>query len=345
VNWDKTIIYLGSVSAWDNISEPCRLKAIAFIRKLDIFETYLGSQKRLSQRNINILFKATRINFLREVVIEKLQISLKDLLSLKNIYKDEMFDELINPLLKDKIPQASLTELVSMRSEKNEVLNHKIEPYLTEKIKESSFSVLFDLRTRSGAEFLDGLIDPILQEKISTATLDELLFVRSGWMSVILDEESGWLFNLCKLADVSVAERIQEVPFEELLSIKSKYSDEYFNSLVQPILRKNLNVIVDRFIRSSSYDIAASNARLLEEVADLLSTLQWEYVLKAFCQNNQIFPSYACQNIFCSLLNKSVEDSGYLQPYWLSFRENLNKLSDAGIEPLKLLIDTHQRVE
>jgi hypothetical protein len=276
-NWDKTIIYLGSIAAWDNLSEPCRLKAIAFIRKLDVFESYLSSYKRLSQQNINILLKATRVNFLREVVIEKLQIPLKDLLSLKDLCKDEMIDEIISPLLKDRIPQASLKELVLMRSDKNELLTQEIEPYLIEKIDESSFSSLFVLRSRSGDGFLNGLIDPRLQEKISAATLDELLTVRSRY-AVFLDEdeEPGELDNLLKLAEVSVVERIKEVPFEDLLSMKSKYNDELFDSLSQPILRKNVVEIVDRFIKSGSFDRAASNASLLVEITDSLSPVQWE---------------------------------------------------------------------
>ncbi len=40
-NWDKVIIYLGTVKVWDNLSEPCRLKAIAFIDKLEIFDNSL----------------------------------------------------------------------------------------------------------------------------------------------------------------------------------------------------------------------------------------------------------------------------------------------------------------
>ena len=345
-NWDKVIIYLGSVTAWDNLSEPCRLNAIVFIRKLDIFESYLSSYKRLSRQNINILLRATRINFLREVVIEKLQISLKDLLSLKDLCKDKVLDEIISPLLRDKIPQANLNELVSMRSEENELLSQKIEPCLIEKIEESSLSSLFVLRSRSRDEFINGLIDPRLQEKISAATLDELLTVRSRY-AVFLDEdeEPGELDNLLKLAEFSVVERIKEVPFEDLLSIKSKYSDELFDSLVQPILRENVMEIVDRFIRSGSFDRAASNASLLVEVADSLSPVQWEYVLKAFCENNQVYGSYHCSSIFRSLLKKSVEVSGSLQPYWLSFREKLDKLSNTDIDSLKLLIDSYQGVE
>lgn len=37
-DWDKAIVYLVSITAWDSISKPCMLKAEAYIDKLDIFE-------------------------------------------------------------------------------------------------------------------------------------------------------------------------------------------------------------------------------------------------------------------------------------------------------------------
>jgi hypothetical protein len=79
-NWDKAIVDLGSITAWDSLSEPCRLKAEAYIDKIDIFETYQKSFKRLSQKVISILVKASRISFLRESVVKKLRIPVKDLL-------------------------------------------------------------------------------------------------------------------------------------------------------------------------------------------------------------------------------------------------------------------------
>jgi hypothetical protein len=134
-NWGKTIIYLGSVFAWENISEPCRLKAITFIKNLDLFETSLIFGKQLPQNNMNIFLKTLRIDFLREAAIEKLQLPLADLLSVKSVCRNEIPDEIMNPLLRDRIPQASLNELTSIRSEGNEILNQEIDLYLAEKNK------------------------------------------------------------------------------------------------------------------------------------------------------------------------------------------------------------------
>jgi hypothetical protein len=187
-----------------------------------------------------------------------------------------------------------------------------------------------------------------LQEKISAATLDELLLVRlkSKYVSS-LDEKQEELNNLLKLAEASVANRIKEISFEDLISIKLKYSNDLFeiNNLVRPILRDNIVEIVNRFIRSGTFKSADSNASLLLEVADFLNYQQWDYILKAFCKNKQIYGSYRCPSIFYSLLKKSVELNGSLQPYWLSFRKNLDKFNDPDIERLKLLIDSYQEVE
>jgi hypothetical protein len=117
-NWDKVIIYLGTITTWDNISEPCKLKAEACIDKINIFETHQKYSKRLSQEAISILVKASHIDFLRESVSKKLQISLKDLLSLKETCEDNIFREkMIVPILRELSSQATLDELLSMRSE------------------------------------------------------------------------------------------------------------------------------------------------------------------------------------------------------------------------------------
>jgi hypothetical protein len=71
-NWDKSIIYLGSVKAWDNLSDQCKLKAEAFIDKIDVFELHQKYIKRLSGRAIAILVKASYVDFLRESVNKKL---------------------------------------------------------------------------------------------------------------------------------------------------------------------------------------------------------------------------------------------------------------------------------
>jgi hypothetical protein len=106
-------------------------------------------------------------------------------------------------------------------------------------------------------------------------------------------------------------------------------------------LKNNVSAIIDNFANSISFDSAGSNSRLLVKIAEYLTTTQWENILEAFFQNNQIYSSYRCYGEFKSLFKKSYELSNSVQPYWLNFREKLNQFDDEDSNSLKRLIDEY----
>ncbi|MGJ3248850.1 MAG: hypothetical protein ACFE0I_22600 [Elainellaceae cyanobacterium] len=408
-NWDKAIIYLGSIAAWDSLSEPCRLKAEAYIDKIDIFETHQKYFKRLSQEVISILIKASRIVFLRESVSKKLQIPLKDLLSLREACKDDIFKEkILIPVLRELSSQATLDELLLMRSETSLKSDESIQTYTKEKIKASSLKKLtsiaskyqdnwltdlietdlkvkiptanledllvakstyksindpktktlelFDnfiaqqvkeeielisleetvlLMTSYEDEFFISLVEPDLEEKISTASLEDSLAAKSSYK--LIDEPKS---RILKLLDDSITQQVKATSFEDLLN-QRRYWDEIADELLEPILKDNVSAIIDRFAKSGSFDSAGSNSWLLVKVSEYLSPTQWEHILEAFFQNDQLYCSYSCYGGLESLFKKSLELSNSVQPYWLSFREKLNKFNDKHSNSLKRLIDSH----
>ena len=182
-NWDKVIIYLGNVEIWDNLSEPCQLKDIAFMEKLEIFDRSLTYNPILPE-NVNVLLKATRVAFLKEIVNSKFQLSLEEIVSLKKFCQNELkynpINEIIKPLLEERIPQANLDELFSMYSDKDSLFNEKIKPYIEDKIKDCPLvKLIFSLeRNLEVKKFLDDFIKKILQAKINEACLDDLLEAR-----------------------------------------------------------------------------------------------------------------------------------------------------------------------
>jgi len=312
-NWDKVIIYLGTVEIWDNLSEPCQLKAIAFMEKLEIFDSSLTYNPILPE-NVNVLLKATRVAFLKEIVNSKFQLSLEEIVSLKKFCQNELkynpINEIIKPLLEERIPQANLDELFSMYSDKDSLFNEKIKPYIEDKIKDCPlvkliFSLQLNLEVK---KFLDDFIKEILQAKINEACLDDLLEARKH------------------IKDLSYIDSIKR-----------------FYDVIQDALRDNVPHIVDRFKQSSSYTEAETNASLLDEVSDYLSPTQWETILEGFCDNNQIYESSGCPSTFSDLFKKSVRINEPVQTYWLSFREKLNQLniSYPSINNLKALIDPY----
>jgi hypothetical protein len=339
INWDKVIIYLGSIAAWDSLSEPCQLKAKTFMEKLDVFEiSPFTKEKRVLPKSPDILVKASRITFLKESIITKLQISLKDILAIKEICKDKPFNEtIINPLLRQAVPQATLKELISMRIDADPTLNELIKPRLKEEIDNGSLEELVSVISRYEDESLNRLIEPCLKEKIDNASFKELLKTKSDYM-VFVDESN---VELIKLFDDSLNKRIKEVAFDEI--IESEYWHNLPSELLETRLRENVSPIVNKFTKSGSYMEANFNAGLLLKIADLLSAVQWKDVLEAFCNNDQIYCSFQCPNIFILLFKKSIEISGNVQPYWLAFREKLNEfnINTKEINKLKKLIDSY----
>lgn len=172
--------------------------------------------------------------------------------------------------------------------------------------------------------------------------MDELLIAKSKYQSETFFEQPSEY--LIELFDSAISNMIDEVTFDDLF-MQSNYWGEIPNELLEPILKKNVPAIVNKFMESASFSSAKTNANLLIKIADSLSAKQWEYILEAFWTNNQIYASYDCPDIFCLLFKNSVKLSGFIQPYWLSFRENLNELHGNNISRLKQLIDSYQTIE
>lgn len=351
-NWDKVIIYLGSVTAWERISEPCQIKAKVFIDKLDIYETakYFASEHTLCFDNINILVKAAYVDFLRDSVIRKLQIPLKDLLEIKKHYKHSLLNEtIINCLLISAIHQATLEDLAAMISDEDITLYDIVEPRIKNEIKKATLDDLLQLISEYDNESLHEFIKLYIKDKISNASLQDVLSARFDFKYELMKLDK----QLIELTDTCIIEKIQQIPFDNLDQlIKIKYNqppiiDEPYPIIdehLKNLLKNNVPSVVDRFIKSSNFISAAQNASLLIEIMEYLNHKQWEYILEAFCNNDQIYCSYNCPAIFISLFKKSVEITGTVEPYWLSFRKNLDVLNSKHkeINRLKQIIDSSE---
>ncbi|WP_460206009.1 hypothetical protein [Scytonema sp. NUACC21] len=339
-NWDKVIAYLSSVSAWEYLSEPCQLKAKAFIEKLDIFDGSSKSAPHLSAQNIDILIKSSHISFLKEIVINKLNIPLKHLLSAKALCKDQKFiDNILTPLLQDALPQADLNDLIDMRKGANELFSTAIQPHLQEAIQTASIETLIDKISKYLDSSILDLIELCLREKISTASLGELLKINA--QDKLMEKLNP---DLLELFDHTVKELVNQATFYELFE-EFNYWNKIPDKLLEPILKENVDIIVNQFIQSSSFNDASHNARLLVKVVEFLNPAQWQYILDAFCSNDQIYRSNSCPGIFCKLFEKSMEFNGSVAPYWLSFRQKLDQLNVVNTTRLKHLIDSYRTVD
>lgn len=336
-NWDKAILYLGSIAdCWDSLSEPCRIKAEAYIDKVEIFETHQRFSERLSQEAISILVKASRIGFLRNSVTKKLQIPVQHLLSLIKTCKDDIFKEkILIPVLQELSQQATLDELLSMRTENLLKSDETIQVYIKEKIKASALSKLILIASEHQDRWLIDLIESDLEAKIPT---QNLLFVLAAKLKYKpIDEPKD---KILELLDEFITRQVKIASFDDLLE-QEKYWDAIPDKLLEPILQNNVSAIIDKFANSSDYDSAGRNTLLLIKFAEYLSSTQWANILEAFFQNGQLYGSYSCCEGLESLFNKSLKLSNSVHPYWISFREKLNQFDDKHSNSLKRLIDSH----
>lgn len=242
-NWNKTIIYLGSISAWDNLSEPCILKAKSYIDKIELYENKENFflSKKLSQDVIFILKKASHVDFLREVVIRKLQIPLNELLPLKETCKDNFFkDTIIIPILRDLSKQATLDELLLIRSEPLLKSDETIKSYLEKQIKESSLSDLTSTVSKYQDKWLTDLIESELEVKIPGADLKGLLSSKSIYQKV--KEPKDALLNLFDNFIVNFfEEEIKNISLKEIVELSIKYDDNVlFSDLVESYLEEKI---------------------------------------------------------------------------------------------------------
>jgi hypothetical protein len=278
-NWDKTILYLGKITAWDSLNEPCRLKAEAYIGSLRIRISKHPqiSDRVIDDRVVDTLVNASHIDFLRESVIKTLQV-------LQNISPEGI--------------------VVLM-------MDHEVEPFTS-------------------------LVEAELEKKILTVDLEDLLVAKYAYS--MLDEPKS---RILESIDSVVADKVENLPFSDVLN-QVRHWNEIPDNIIEPILKKNISLVIDQFIESNSFYSAGINAQPLVKIASYLSPFQWKEILEAFFENGQLCSSYRCCGEFKVLFEKSMEIHNSVQPYWITFREQLdNSFDNEHIRSLKDSIDTH----
>ncbi|MGB3403534.1 MAG: hypothetical protein WBA77_12680 [Microcoleaceae cyanobacterium] len=358
-NWNKVIIYLEKITVWDNLSEPCRLKAEAYINQLEIFKDNQSSWKKsFSQEAVSILINASHIEFLRNTLINKLQtVALDQIISFVENYKDETFQEkILIPIFEVKIPHSSLHDLLAAKSKyksTNEV-NPKIielfDVFISQKLKKEivTFDLLdiFLIIKRYKDEFSIELIKNDLKNKISEANLEDLLRAKQYYNYKDVEEQNT---EVIELIDVSIIQRLKDIHIDDLLeqlssekpnSLGGYFLDESNNEIIIPILKSHIPLVIYRFEQSTSWKTAEYNAKLVSKIAEYLEPTQWGKVFYTFCKNNQIYGSWLCEGIFMDLFKESFKINNNIVPdYWLYFRDQLSKLNIAS--KLNKMIDSY----
>lgn len=348
-NLRKVISYLANITFWDSINEPCQIKLKNFIMKIEIFGTIPDNHGELNRDNANILIYASRINFLKEAILDQLAIPFDNLLRLKKFCNDELIDKIIMHTLIERLPEANLNELLSFSNEKISLSQDKIQIqiHLKKATKITSLSRLFKLISINNIA-IDRFTGEIIKEKIITEknSLKEIITIHHFIVDKMEDienenEEKKVLEEIDKEVSKMISKLIEEEPFDDLLLLKEKYSyDAFLRDQIRIEMIKNVDSIVENFCLSKSFNSAGTDAGHLLDVFSNLVESNWEKIFNAYISNSQICGSRSCEAPFGDLLNKYIEDKSTLETL-KNFREKLNKFTDNYSNNLKKNIDLH----
>lgn len=194
-NWEKVVEYLRRVVAVEDLSDPCKSKAIRFIQKMNVVQGISKQEKK-------ILVNAAHIDFLRNSVQEKLREAPPDeILELKERLPDEM-----TPFLQDVLEESIKTfvETFVQASSYNSANSQakkfdKVSSFMTFTQKETVLNAFFENDEINGAFEAPTAIRHLFEE--DTKHGDPL---ESYWLSFRqkLDEKFSYGFgDLKRLID------------------------------------------------------------------------------------------------------------------------------------------------
>ena len=339
-NLNKAIIYLGSIDAWDSLNGACMLKAESFIDKLNVFEKYQSGtdNPKISQESILVLIKASHIGFLRESVIKKLQIPLKDLLTINRKSKDRFFrNQILVPILLKLSSQATLDELIEMTSEPLLKSDESVQGRIKSMIKNSGLHDLVSLSYQCYDTWLIDSVESDMEKKISVTNLENLLKAKSLY-SIFYTSNA----RVLTIFDEFIFQRVKSITLDELIN-RHRYLhwDQISDRTIEFVLKDNILQVIDKFAQSTSFADAEFNSKLLVKIATYLSQEQWKNILEVFFENYEIHTSFGCYENFKILFKKSSELDNSLEPHWKIFRDRLNDFDGNRIDGLKKFIDDY----
>jgi hypothetical protein len=134
--------------------------------------------------------------------------------------------------------------------------------------------------------------------------------------------------------------KLREAPQDEVLDLKNRLHDE-MTSFLPDILKETIQTYVETFAQARSFDFANSYANKVCKISSLMTSIQKEVVLNAFCENIQLYGSFNAPGVIKHLFEEDTKHSSSLESYWLSFRKRLQEVHPNNFEDLKQIIDSY----
>ena len=290
-------------------------------------------------------------NSIQNCIRKKIEaLHLKELVSILSSCHDDWLIDLIKFTLNNKIITVDLHELTVAKpkyasTSEDQIENEILElfnKYITQRYREEvdniSLGELLELVRRSKDMFFVNLIEPDMKSRVPDSSFKDLLKAKWVYSQIVgLDSE------MIELFDDLISTQVAIISLDDLI-IQYRYWDQISSELIKPILKKNIPELVEKLIRSDSYDAAEIHSEPIIRIAEYLSQEQWKNILEAFFKNNQMYESYGCRKKFELLFKRSLEIDRSLerhtsvQAHWRIFREKLIIHNINGFYTLRRLI-------
>jgi hypothetical protein len=137
----------------------------------------------------------------------------------------------------------------------------------------------------------------------------------------------------------AVKVKLSKAPPDEILDLLNKSLPDEMASAVENILNESISNFIEKFIQACSFDSANTYANKICKISSLMSPIQKEAVLSAFCKNNQLYRSFNAPSVIKHIFDEDTKDGKQFEPYWLSFRQQLHDTFPNDFEDLKRIID------
>lgn len=222
---------------------------------------------------------------------------------------------------------------VMYRREVGEILTARLSSIILDKVTDEDWEKVVTYIRRVAA--VENLSEPC---KLKAITFIQKMNVvqRISW------QQEEILVNAAQIDFLrnSVKEKLREAPPDEILDLKNRLPDE-MTAFLQDVLKESIKTFVETFAQAGSFNLAKSYANKVYKISSLLTSLQKETVLNAFCENDQIYESFSAPSVIRHLFEEDTKHGGSLESYWLSFRKRLNEEFPHRFEGLKKLIDSY----
>lgn len=222
---------------------------------------------------------------------------------------------------------------VMYRREVGEILTERLSSIILNKVTDEDWEKVVTYLRRVTA--VENLSEPC---RLKAITFIQKINVMKG----ICWQEEEILINAAHIDFLmnSVQEKLREATSDEILNLKKRLPDE-MTPFLQNVLKESIETFIESFVQVGSFHSANNYASEVYKISSLMTSVQKEAILNAFCENEQIYDSFDAPSAIRYLFEEDTKHSDAVESRWLSFRKRLDEKFPHRFEDLKQLIDSY----